>query len=143
MLIKIPKLITEEIQFKMHVILEDHITAKWNKDNSNPDEHIHGRAFAAEKVRKALGGPIGRNGRVIDIGIPEAAVLATEAYNAWQIGCDSLGDTEMSPSERAKEHRWLRGLRALSDEVVKIFGNDLEEGMTGWWKPKDQEGGEW
>jgi hypothetical protein len=127
----------------MHVILEDHITAKWNKDNSNPDEHIHGRAFAAEKVRKALGGPIRRNGCVIDIGIPEAAVLATEAHNAWDIGRGSLEDTEMSPSERAKERRWLRALAALRNEVSQVFDKDLEEPDAYWWQPKDREKGTW
>lgn len=139
MLIKIPKLIAEEIQFKMHVILEDHI----REFVHDPDERLHGRAFAAEKVRKALSGPIGRNGCVIDIGAAEGAVLATEAHNAWYIGRGSLEDTEMPPSERAKEQRWLRALVALRNEVVKAFGEDLSEPDACWWEPRDREAGTW
>lgn len=123
----------------MHVILEDHISEFVH----DPDERLHGRAFAAEKVRKALSGPIGRNGCVIDIGAAEGAVLATEAHNAWYIGRGSLEDTEMPPSERAKEQCWLRALKALSDEVLRAFGKDLEESMDGWWEPKDQEEDTW
>lgn len=125
MLIKIPKLIAEEIQFKMHVILEDHI----REFVHDPDERLHGRAFAAEKVRKALSGPIGRNGCVIDIGAAEGAVLATEAHNAWYIGRGSLEDTEMPPSERALFLRsfgrsWLCETK-LSRRLVKILVNRM------------------